>query len=141
MKEIKFKLYLQQNDTGIITTKTFSYAEIFSGEAIRELETTYIRYAVIGKSQYTGLKDKNGKEIYEGDIFKSIESNEVFKVDDIFPVHRHSHATNIGYYNKDKYNLRGNISSQYDIMDDWMSNPEFYEVIGNIYQNPELLNK
>ncbi len=90
--------------------------------------------------QFTGLLDKNGKEIYEGDILRSKENDEVWRVDEIVPLHRHSHVTNIGYFSgKKKYNLRENPAGRYDNMEDWMSWPEMYEIIGNIYETPELL--
>lgn len=92
--------------------------------------------------QFTGLHDKNGKEVYEGDVLERLD--EAYRVDDIIPVHRHTHVTNIGYFSQEgkkrKYNLRENPAGQYDNMDDWMSWSEEYEVIGNIYENPELLN-
>lgn len=69
--------------------------------------------------QYTGLKDKNGKEIYEGDIVypNYDEKNEEVKWDD----------NSTGYW------PFGN--SDYSI-----SNEEV-EVIGNVYENHELLKK
>lgn len=75
--------------------------------------------------QYTGLKDKNGKEIYEGDlvlydrnIHKDIDTAK-FKV----------------VWAKDRYVLQ-EIKHKYYIDDvTW----ELVEVIGNIYENPELL--
>ena len=88
--------------------------------------------------QFTGLTDKNGKDVYEGDLIRAIETDEVFRIDDITPMHRHSHATNVGYFSDGKYHSR-TASAAYDIHDDWMSWLEMYEVIGNIYENPELL--
>ena len=74
--------------------------------------------------QFTGLKDKNGKEIYEGDILR------VRGYD--------NWLDNIGfYYNFEvKYNLsesgESDISGFYYI-------PKDREIIGNIFENPELL--
>jgi uncharacterized phage protein (TIGR01671 family) len=130
MKEIKFRTWSETS--GRMTDWKILrglHAATFLGKQSGKLKVM----------QFTGLLDRNGHEIFEGDVLKSVEHDEVYKVDDITPVHRHTHVTNIGYFSGKKYYHRDNPASRYDNMDDWMSWAEMYEVIGNIYENPELL--
>lgn len=82
--------------------------------------------------QYTGLKDKNGKEVYEGDIIESplweAEPYEIVFKDYAFKAR----------------DIRKKIMYGSDLffdIDDLLSGcvGETFEVIGNIYENPELL--
>ncbi len=77
--------------------------------------------------QYTGLTDKNGNKIFEGDIIEA-------HFDELFP----DLATTLivvwsdyGWFGRD---MEGNVDS---LEQKWVS--DFFEIIGNIHDNPDLL--
>lgn len=84
--------------------------------------------------QYVGLKDKNGKEIYEGDILNTNSPHQVvapYYVKTALPFIELVNSTGWDYDNGDYYH-GGDITSHA-----WKE----FEVIGNIYEQDYLLKE
>lgn len=89
----------------------------------------YVNHAVL--MQYVGLKDKHNKKIYEGDIVKTPEDYDEF-------------GMQAGEINKVVFQFGGfRLFPKYnkDAKGFWLQDDNTFEVIGNIYENPELLEK
>ena len=80
--------------------------------------------------QSTGLKDKNGKEIFEGDIITNGQNVMCMK----------KHNT-LGFYieEKGKVEFIADCADLVEFEADVKEIEDFIEIIGNIYENPELL--
>ena len=118
---------VMENETKTVTRHAIMDLLDKDNQYIKDGKSYHMSVSVVDAEtvgQFTGLHDKNGKEIYEGDIVSDIKGK--MKVDgewvdqtEIFAVEYHGAAFNISHLS-----LVSNDS---------------VEVIGNIHDNPELL--
>lgn len=120
-RAIKFRAWIKEEkrivEVEIVDTraKTISYIEkskITNGYYLRSMN-----FEEIELMQYTGIKDKNGKEIYEGDIVVNSDGDYGYV-----------------FFKDGAYNVRHDVYTGYLFAWD-------YEIKGNIYENIEMLNK
>ena len=127
MREIKFRAWLKKEKMMIKW-----YPQFFSDTSpVTHYSDEFPNpedYDDIILMQYTGLHDKNGKEIYEGDILKVIFENhsENFRVDwsDIYAGWDCEGVSLSELLGMEHGEITHNV-----------------EIIGNIYENPELLKE
>ena len=117
MREIKFRAWDNQNNRMLFAG--FHDRNWYSSNDLAICSRLPSNSSTMTLMQYTGLTDKNGKEIYEGDIYEAEYA-----------------GSSCGIY-------RNKIYWKCDGW--WFANApmncwEHGEVIGNIYENPELLN-
>lgn len=127
MREIKFRAWVLK-DEGLdgLMENTMEY----DVESFHDPLYEYKRGNII-LMQYTGLKDKNGKEIYEGDILDlSLSDDSVLRCEVIYEAPSFCRK----WYNANTIRLR-----QREIEPLAWNTHIVYEVIGNIYENPELV--
>ena len=83
--------------------------------------------------QFTGLKDKNGKEVFEGDIVEIYEHESESKTD------RRVYEVIWGGTDYPAFDLDGWDGETNALAELEQSGAWDWEVIGNIYENPDLL--
>ena len=136
MREIKFRVWDGE--------QMLSLSQGVSRELIVIQENSFkgyemeINFDEVVLMQYTGLKDKNGKEIYEGDILQ-LTDMEYLDMPDFKGIVA---INDCEFFLKDKNNesieLWSDGSNDYFTMS-LIQTTECCEIIGDIYSNPELI--
>ena len=122
----KFRAWLKEEQRMVdVREMTFMYDEVYLISDV----TGFYAYEEFKLMQFTGLKDKNGKEIFEGEVVK-------------YEVGRNTYTEEVAY---DKNfagfgvkDAKANVVFTFGEIR-LMSSAISLEVIGNIYENPGLL--
>jgi uncharacterized phage protein (TIGR01671 family) len=128
MREIKFRAWDEANKKYI---EWHDFSIVFDSDSLYELLCGNIKNFIL--EQFTGLRDKNGREIYEGDVITSAISR----------AHQEELGCSItGVVNYEPCLGSYDITSIFDD-EDFCKFSEIDEfnifVIGNIHEKPELL--
>ena len=121
-REIKYRVWVYQEKA---YNKYPYWADVESGSVFRMGNCIDYELTNFCVQQLTGLKDKNNKSIYEGDIIQLTNGRKYPVVWDAF------------YFdleNYDNYTRENQFSAFCNLM------PEEIEVIGNIFETPDLLS-
>ena len=119
MREIKFKFLMEDGEV----TESYYLKELIDLDSYISVESEYSS-KIKQELQYTGLKDKNGIEIYEGDIIEYDFNKFNYRIEFL----------NAEFIARRFYeNIENLYPGEFDYGKEC-------KVIGNIYENPELLN-
>ncbi len=128
-REIKFRGYSEELKSFVygfyqeVESEGIGYSYIFW-----QGNTTYVRADSV--AQFTGMYDKNGKEIYEGDIVTYKRSVGNWTRQTMTTTHKIIFTEEVNAF------VMEYGSSYIKLRKHWCYE---YEVIGNIFENPELL--
>ena len=155
MRELKFKTWDTERKRfvgdGEIIFKDYGETSIYVcpnsqeyiGDKCHHGESQGSRFIVV---QFTGLKDKNGKEIYESDIVRFLYTDWSSKSDsDHRTLEQYlidiSHVGQV-VFNDNSWEVKKHSIKYNDFVFSSINHGKygFIEVIGNIYENPELLS-
>ena len=131
MREIKFRAWLQhEKEMSEVLVLDNQEEKVFVVR--KDGAAGWRMFADIELTQYTGLKDRNGTEIYDGDYIRySTRTINGSIYTHVCRVFQHESGTwRIEGYHEDNhsYETKGTVYAAHLIC----------EVIGNIYENPEL---
>lgn len=126
----KFRAWDKETQTMLDVSLIDFKKSVLIGEHWEFGETNFINFDDVNLMQSTGLKDKNRKEIFEGDVITNGTSTVDVK----------SHKT-LGFYTvvNGVERFFGSNTSIKDFENDVEEFSSVTEIIGNIYENPELL--
>ena len=122
-RPIKFRVWDKRETKGMSTQNMLYDAQL------HHLWQDFVDYPGYELMQYTGLTDKNGKEIYEGDIVQYNQNSSYDNMDFI------------AKWSDDKlgFIFQSNSGEQLVNQTPHLNRFKHLEVVGNIFENPELL--
>lgn len=129
MREMKFKAY--DKEYGLSDPFTFGWVITFKTKTVFKSHVSEGMQVM----QYTGLHDKNGKEIYEGDVIRC-QTNNKFKYPHKGQVIYLKHIAGFGITTEP---IISESTGKEEEAFTYFNYNENFEVIGNIYENPDLL--
>lgn len=135
MREILFRGKYEFGQCWAIGSLVIS-EDVYGNVQYKIVKKTGVKYIVIPETigQYTGLTDKNSKKIFEGDIVREYMEN----IENEYDYHCFD-CGRVFWYQQQSQFLRTSKGFPEDC--DKITDNREYEVIGNIYDNPELLEK
>ena len=150
MREIKFRAWdkvskkiLYQESLAILTNGKVIITAPKVLDVNQKDETYLDRTGEFEIQQFTGLKDKNGKEIYEGDI---VIGGMNYSGEQFYKGYIHWFADGAEYWAlADFSEFGGKWNDRFTKLlegideDDDSTETDTLEIIGNIYENPELI--
>lgn len=135
MRELKFRAWIKKDNR-------MEQQVGINPFHVSDLDRIFWKWEDVEVMQYTGLKDVNGKEIYEGDIVIADGQNQ--KYIQIIEFHNSEESCGRGWVGRNIIR-KGNVILQtpeqrIDYTFSYFCWPSHWEVIGNIYENSEIIN-